>query len=36
LDHDTGWGTPSNASMLPLGYKAIEDDRSPTRMPVFN
>jgi hypothetical protein len=36
LDHDAGWGTPNNASTLPLGYKAVEDDRSPTRMPVFD
>jgi hypothetical protein len=37
LDHDAAWDTLINAlSTLPLGYEAAEDDRSPTRMSVFD
>jgi hypothetical protein len=37
LDHDAAWDTQINASStFSLGYEAAEDDRSPTKNPVFD
>jgi hypothetical protein len=37
LDHDAAWDTRINASStFSLGYEATEDDRSPTKNPVFD